>query len=44
MKHPDLPWDNKKTAAGESIPELTAEQRRKRSEEVARRLGDLIND
>ena len=39
-----LPWDNKKTVAREHVPELTAEQRRKRSEEVARPLGDLIND
>ena len=44
MKRSDLPWDNKKTEAREHVPELAAEHRCKRLEEVARRLGDQIND
>ena len=44
MKRSDLPLDNKKTEAREHVPELAAEHRCKRLEEVARRLGDQIND
>ena len=38
-----LPWDKKKAIPRSEAPELTAEERRKRFEEVARRLGDEIN-
>ena len=38
-----LPWDKKKQNIESEAPELTAEQKRKRFEEVARRLGDQIN-
>ncbi len=37
-----LPWD-KKQHRGEKVPKLTAEEKRKRFEEVAHRLGDEIN-
>ncbi len=38
-----LHWDKNKTIPRSEAPELTAEERRKRFEEVARRLGDEIN-
>lgn len=38
-----LPWDKKKQPRRSEAPELTAEEKRKRFEEVARRLGDEIN-
>ena len=37
-----LPWDKKKHRGGKT-PELTAEEKRKRFEELAHRLGDEIN-
>lgn len=37
-----LPWDKKKSRGGKA-PELTAEEKRKRFEELAHRLGDEIN-
>lgn len=37
-----LPWDKKKHRGGKA-PELTAEEKRKRFEELAHRLGDEIN-
>lgn len=36
-----LPWDKKSSRSDE--PQLTAEEKRKRFEDVARRLGDEIN-
>lgn len=38
-----LPWDKKKQPRRSETPELTAEEKRKRFEEVARRLDDEIN-
>lgn len=38
-----LPWDKKKRNIRSEAPELTAEEKRKRFEEVAHRLGDEIN-
>lgn len=38
-----LPWDNEKVNLRSEARELTAEEKRKRFEEVARRLGDKIN-
>lgn len=35
-----LPWDKKKPCAHNKEPELTPEQRRKRFEDLTRRLGD----
>lgn len=37
-----LPWDKKKQESGNYAPELTPEQKRKRFEEIAHRLGDEI--
>ena len=37
-----LPWDKKRHGSG-AQPELTPEQKRKRFEEIAHRLGDEIN-
>ncbi len=38
-----LPWDKKKQNPRSKVPRLTAEEKRKRFEEVAHRLGDEIN-
>ena len=38
-----LPWDKKKAIDKSDAPRLTAEEQRKRFEEIARRLGDEIN-
>ena len=38
-----LPWDKKKQNHRSEAPQLTAEEKRKRFEEVAHRLGDEIN-
>lgn len=38
-----LPWDKKQKRRSGKTPELTAEEKRKRFEEVAHRLGDEIN-
>ena len=37
-----LPWDQKQSR-DDKIPELTDEEKRKRFEEIAHRLGDEIN-
>lgn len=37
-----LPWDKKQNPRSE-VPQLTAEEKRKRFEELAHRLGDEIN-
>ena len=39
-----MPWDKKKQNRKQGSTELTAEEKRKRFEEVARRLGDKIMD
>lgn len=38
-----LPWDKKKSKPKKEAPKLTAEEQRKRFEDVANRLGDEIN-
>lgn len=37
-----LPWDKQKEDRGNDAPKLTAEEQRKRFEEVARQLGEEI--
>ena len=39
-----MPWDKKKQNRKQGPTELTAEEKRKRFEDVARRLGDVIWD
>ncbi len=39
-----LPWDKKKQNRKQGPTKLTAEEKRKRFEDVARRLGDKIMD
>ena len=39
-----MPWDKKKQNRKQGSMALTAEEKRKRFEEVARRLGDVIWD
>ena len=38
-----LPWDKKQKRRHGKAPELTAEEKQKRFEEIAHRLGDEIN-
>lgn len=37
-----LPWDKEKQSIRSEVPKLTAEEKRKRFEEVVHRLGDKI--